>query len=163
MRKLVADSLLGSLQFSGNPHLKHGRLFDMKLVRESPTKTQQKWADQFEQEAKLNSAQRDKRRQKLLENGKSQSKIEAEILQTFPIMTDQPKQRGKSASAFRSMQSTQNILMLEKYRLEDVEDDVLIAGQRNWEKKVAGFKSGEERRLNRIQSKLKKAMNDLEL
>ena len=39
MRKLVANSLLESLNFSGNPHLKHGRLFDMQLVRESPTKT----------------------------------------------------------------------------------------------------------------------------
>ena len=39
MRKLVADSLLESLKFSGNPHFKNGRLFDMQLVRESPTKT----------------------------------------------------------------------------------------------------------------------------
>ena len=72
------------------------------------------------------------------------------------------KQRNKSAAAIKSLNSTRNLLMIEQHVQEDVEEE-FIAGQRTWQKEANGFKSGEERRLNRIQSKLKKAINDLEL
>ena len=41
--------------------------------------------------------------------------------------------------------------------------DELITGVRQWQRESKGFKSGEKSRIDRIQGKLKKAIQDLEL
>lgn len=55
MRRLHAETMLDAMKVSGDPHIASGRVFDQKLVRESPTKNSFKWAQQFAIESKLSA------------------------------------------------------------------------------------------------------------